>query len=568
MNEKNKNLLQRLFLLPFWKTLLIIIICLSFATIWYLFLFGRHTLYFSNIGWTYNSGGDILKAQIGWEWFRQEPWHFPLGNIESYGYPSGTSLTFLDSILLMAIPLKILSPILGSKFQYLGIWTWISIFGQMLFGMLILGEFSKSWVLKILGASFLVLSPPLIFRSFIHFSLTAQWVILAGIWFLILEYRKKFRHWGWHILFLITMFIHFYFVAMLIPLWIASLFLWWRNEKNKRKILVTALAVPVIIVIAGYVLGFFSIGGKSLAVNGFGYYSWNLNGFLNPFQYSAILNPIKTNPDGGQNEGFSYLGLGGIIFFLWGLVLFLQNENVNKYRKFFIPLLAACFLEVIFALSNVVFLNDQILWAIKLPDWLFNICSMFRSSGRFIWPVFYLMIRFGLINLLRNVRFTTPILIVLIFLQLIDIQPLFFEKKATDFSTYSSPLVSDFWAAAKKTNKQIVLLPVTGTPSILNPLIIYARQSNLLLNWGNFSRIDSENVIQYADNVWNDLAAEEPDNQTLYIFWDESWHSSEIESFSRFMYICKVDNYKLGFSTTNGLVDAGLDLEQFCAIPK
>ncbi|PKO12840.1 MAG: hypothetical protein CVU39_22140 [Chloroflexi bacterium HGW-Chloroflexi-10] len=111
---------------------------------WFVLLYGYHSLNPSEVNWIYAFGEDLFKGHIGWEWFRQEPWGFPLGRIEANGYPYGTYLFYMDSVPLLAIPLKVLSPWLGEPFQFQGIWGLLCVIGQMLAGMLILREFTHS----------------------------------------------------------------------------------------------------------------------------------------------------------------------------------------------------------------------------------------------------------------------------------------------------------------------------------------------------------------------------------------------------------------------------------------
>ena len=103
-------------------TLLLAVVSILFGLGWFVFLHGRYPLYFSHVDWIYSFGSDTLQHHLGWEWFRQDPWQFPLGRIQSYGVPFGTSLSYLDSIPLFAFPFKLISPLLGTRFQYLGLW--------------------------------------------------------------------------------------------------------------------------------------------------------------------------------------------------------------------------------------------------------------------------------------------------------------------------------------------------------------------------------------------------------------------------------------------------------------
>jgi hypothetical protein len=536
--------------------------------LWFLFLYGHYPLHFTNVSWIYKLGGDTFQHQIGWEWFRQEPWHFPLGRINAYGYPYGTTLGFTDSIPLFAIPFKILAPLLSKHFQYLGLWELTSVIGQVFFGMLILGEFTPSLTKKILGASLLVLSPILIFRAFGHDSLTAQWIILAAIWFVILEYRHKLWRGAWMVLFTIAMLVHLYFVAMIIPLWGIGLFFHYKTKKNKLTLVLDLLSIIGIVLLAGYCLGYFSLKTSVLGGYDYGSFSWNLNGFINPLTYSSILNKMSLGlPD--QYEGFSYLGLGNLILFLIAFVLFFQKDYASHQRLFLLPFALISIFYILFALSNRAFVNNLLIWDIHLPKFLNLLCSMFRSSGRFIWPVFYLLVLFGLIVIFRNLRFSTPILVLAIAIQLIDIQPLYSDKRINDFANYQSVMQAEFWSEAAKTNQHIIILPATGdVRSIYQPIASYAQNKNMTLNWGYFARADYQAIENDGDQIWNDLQANKADHQTMYFFWSPEEITIAKEKLSQKMIICEVDGFNVGLSIGNEIAHSGFDLSQYCSFPK
>ena len=548
---------------------LLLIISISFlgGLAWFLLLYGRYPLYFTNVNWIYKAGEDVFQHQIGWEWFRQEPWHFPLGRIDAYGYPFGTSVSYMDSIPLMAIPFKLLSPLLKQHFQYLGLWELMSVIGQMLMGMLIIGEFTDSYAKRIVGASLLVLSPILIYRAFGHDSLTAQWILLAGIWFIILEYRHRLWHWAWVILFAVSVLIHLYFTAMLIPLWAISLFFRYTSEKKKWMLAIDILTVVGTILLVGYCLGLFSLGANDLGAGGFGDYSWNLNGFINPAGNSAILNSIPVGAH-GQYEGFSYLGLGNLLLFLIALIIFLQKDYSRRKLFFFLPFLIVSAAFILFALSDKAFVNTQLLWNIHLPNIILVLCSFFRSSGRFIWPVFYFLVLFGIISMIRNIRFVTPFLILALILQFIDIQPLYSSKKFNGFEDYQSNLQAEFWQMAAQSNKHIVLIPTTSTyEPIYEPFALYARQNKMTLNWGYFSRANYDAIQNYANQAWKGLQANQADNQTVYIFWNSEWEKLAKSSLSGQMLVCQVDGYEIALSTNNPITQTNIDLSPYCTFP-
>ena len=86
-----------------------------------------------------------------------------------------------------------------------------------------------------------------------------------------------------------------------------------------------------------YVIGYFSIKLDDGLGWGYGYYNFNLNSFINPsgqnnngaFSWSNLL--MKKNYQNKEIEGFSYLGISGIIFF----IIFSINFFKKKYKKIF-----------------------------------------------------------------------------------------------------------------------------------------------------------------------------------------------------------------------------------------
>ncbi len=413
-------------------------ISLFFGLAWFLLLYGPHSLNFSYVDWIYVSGGDLFQHQNGWEWFRQEPWQFPLGRINAFGYPFGTYVSFTDSIPLLAMFFKLLDPLLPQNFQYLGLWELMSVTGQFIFGMLLIGEFTPSYAKKILGASLLTLSPILISRAFFHNSLTAHWILLAGIWFIVVAYRRKLWRGAWVTLFAAAILIHLYFVAMLLPLWVISLFFRYKREKNLWPLLLDILAVPVVTLLISYAIGLFSLSVGDLLAEGYGFYSWNLNGFFNSGGFSSLFGQLPTGSE-GQTEGFSYLGLGNLLILPLAVFLFIKKDFSRRNLLFILPFIVISFVYVLFALSNKAFLNAYSMWDFQLPKKIEMLFALFRASGRFIWPVFYLLVLFGLISVIRNTRYATPIILVALVVQLLEVQPLYGSKRIDGSSDLSIP---------------------------------------------------------------------------------------------------------------------------------
>ena len=193
--------------------------------------------------------------------------------------------------------------------------------------------------------------------------------------------------------------------------------------------------------------------------------------------------------------------------------------------------------------------------------------SLFRASGRFIWPVFYLVVVFGLASILRNYRWPGMVLLLALAVQYADLQPLIAIRKFDGFSSYESPLQADFWEEAAQTNRHVMLLPAsTQASTIYEPFAIYASRNHMTLNTGYFARADYAAIEAYGNQAWQDLKAGQADADTLYLVWDETWAAEARRELSGTMLVCQVDGYSVLLSPENAITGAGLDLGSYCSI--
>lgn len=541
-------------------------ISVIFGLVWFLLLFGPHTLSPTYVDWIYVSGTDLFQHQNGWEWFRQEAWRLPLGSVQSFGYPFGTTVSFTDSIPLFALLFRLFSFLLPQDFQYLGLWTLVSFIGLFFFGMQIVGEFTNSYVKKMLGASLFLLSPVFLNRIFYHNSLTAQWILLAGFWFILVEYRRKLWRGAWLLLFSVSLLVHLYFVMMLLPLWAIGLWLRFQREKKPMAIVVDILVVFIAGLSISYLIGLFSLSLGDLLGEGYGFYSWNLNGFINPLEYSAVLPGLPLGTE-GQTEGFSYLGLGNLVLLPLGLFYFVKQGRSKNVHKLIIPILLVCLAFVLFALSNRAFVHAYPLWDFRLPKKIEISFALFRASGRFIWPVFYAIVMFSLINVIKKKQWVIPILATVLILQFFDLQPLITSKRVPASLHFQTPLQSEFWNDAAKENQHVVLLPASKAHSIYEPFALYARKNHLTLNWGYFSRANLGAINEHGEQLWADILSGQADKESLFILWNPDWAELEGGGAADQLVLCEVDGFLVGLSPDNGVVKNVDSLSGLCEFP-
>ena len=147
---------------------------------------GPVNFWFSSTNWLYGSG-DLSNAQLGWKFFKDDAWRFPIGKNPNYGLELSNSIVFTDSIPLFAIIFKFLNSLGSRDFQYISLWIFLNFFLQTLFTFLIIHKSTKDNYFSLLASVLLLLSPFMLFRMSHHFSLGAHWLILASFYIFILQ---------------------------------------------------------------------------------------------------------------------------------------------------------------------------------------------------------------------------------------------------------------------------------------------------------------------------------------------------------------------------------------------
>lgn len=158
----------------------------------------------------------------------------------------------------------------------------------------------------------------------------------------------------------------------------------------------------------------------------YGYHHFNLLSFINPdngilaeakgalISKERVLNfsitKINLGNTPGAYEGFAYLGAGAILLIL--LSVFIKNINLtllfqnNNFRIIFILLTAVS----IFSITNRIGVGS-FEFTIPIPvlaTWAFGI---FRTSGRFMWIVEYLILFLAASRLIRETKSRTSIIL-------------------------------------------------------------------------------------------------------------------------------------------------------------
>ena len=501
---------------------------IAFALLLHITAFGWQSLDPASTAWLLRD--EPAQHYLGWYFFRHEPWHWPLGRIEGFGLPAGSSVAMTDAIPLLAIPFKLLSPLLPEHFQYFGLWMLACFMLNGYFGLRLMARLSEHASLRFLGALFFVLSPVLLFRAHGHEALMAQWMILAACE----RYYSGWKGRYWLLLCAIAALCHPYLLFMVLALYAAALLDAARSGSVPLRWLGAHVAFCALFVLgllwtAGYLLD------GPVDRSGYGYFSMNLLALFDPqfFNASRFFSQHAFSPDFapyGQYEGFLYLGAGMLLLLAVGTGACLAGSKparVLHWLRRDWPLYAAALTLWLLALSTKVMLGSWHLFTVPVPAAVEQVLSTFRASGRFGWPLFYLLNLYALALVVRYLprRGAQCVLLAALALQLLDQYPKYqefrtlFQARAATVNTLPSPR----WGELARHAERLVLLPPhPAMENIYIPFAHFAARHRLATNAARLARTLPGDEAAYGATSLRRLTVGERDPATIYVLFERA----------------------------------------------
>jgi hypothetical protein len=171
----------------------------------------------------------------------------------------------------------------------------------------------------------------------------------------------------------------------------------------------------------------------------------------------------------------------------------------------------------------------------RLYNWrLERIWGIFRSSGRFIWPLYYVILAFALATVLRYLsrRAATTLLVAAVLIQAVDIQAL------GGIATNRPPptlLENPAWDLARGAYRHLVLYPpqIRGVEKQCGTVYTYARQDEyvpfaykayllgLTINSGYVARPKTDALARHCAELRAQVAEGVFASDTIYVFRDD-----------------------------------------------
>lgn len=490
-----------------------------------------------NDGWLM-AGGDLSQHYLGWRAYRASPWTFPFCLTDRLSYPVTTSIMFTDSIPLLAVFFKILSPILPNTFQYFGLFGFFTYVLQGGFGALLLRKLKCSTFVSLMGSAIISFMPTIMQRMFDHTSLASQWTILAALclFFSGSAHSKQMykKIMLWCLLAFITTGLHLYLTVMMLVILFGYCFsLLLIIGPAKLKTVVATFLFPLLTALFSiFIFGGF-VGKNTLSGSLPDRFTSDVMALFNSDGWSRFGWRGFTFAYDGQYEGFAYLGIGviGLVFlFLFTFVfsaaprlvvkLKAKRSNAKTFnlRKFIIEhpktfsIIIVIFISLLLGWGSTISLSEKTIFIYPIPEKLLGIWGIFRATGRFTWIAVYsitaLVIAF---TARRYKRAGKYLIIVALVLQFMDLQP--FSRSSHSTTEYITPLRSLVWSQLSG-YKHVYFQPDIYT-EVNRAYVVtkYAFDKNMTINKGYFAR-------PLKDTTYPPT----PSSDTLY-FFNSEWEA-------------------------------------------
>jgi hypothetical protein len=479
--------------------------------------------------------GDAQFHHMAFAFFKQDSWHWPPGVFKNMSFPIGTSIGATDSIPIMAFIFKSLRSYLPLDFHYFGLWQVICLGLQGYWSFQLFYERLSSPIKSFLGSLFLTLTPVLLSWRFIHGGLCAHFLILwcMSFYFPLKEDPSfKFPLKSSLIIHFLASLIQPYFLPMTFGF--HFIFLIMRKPILSTRKFLFYLILPLMTSILGlYLAGHFEVISPQDPW-GFGYYNTDISSLINPMTSSLFIPELPLRD--GQHEGFAYLGLGVITLIIFLMTQYCKRQAI-KYIKEHKIVLLLLFAFLIYSFGSSYSIFGWKVLSISKVYWLIEpLKNIFRSSGRFIWPVYYAIIFSTVLVCLKrfNIKKWRTIFIIILFLQIIDLSPLFCRKEAlipyAMISRFKDPFKISPISINASNLKIISLFPrryggkacEKGEPLTEQQerdIFWFALENDLastaLMGAG---RAPKKLINQRCQSEWESISTNGPQKDTLYVF--------------------------------------------------
>lgn len=425
----------------------------------YLYLFGLLSLNIYNIDFV-TKGGDFTVSYLGSVFYRMDEWRWPIFTHTNLAYPYGISVHGTDGSPLLSLIFKFFHKAFGMspEVQFVGVWMFFCYILQAIASVLIFRHAFKNKFYIVVASLFFVSAPIMMTRVFVHINLMCHFIVLFTL-LLYLNNRLTKKEWIWMgVLFSFAILTCPYFLPIISGFFFILMYqkCWIEKTLSIKNLVKGLLFLAGVFGFWFYLLGMVSTE-QNLASGGWRTLGLNLTALFNPiWSQSQIFNTLTPDAD---FDADNYFGFGLLILLLVSfpsVKRLFSSENLKRNYPLALLLLGL----TLFALSSQIKLGTAVVLDYKpgpLIDWLGNV---FRYSGRFFWPVWYLLAFFVIKKFVtRFPKGAFVFLPLLLIVQVWDLYPTY--KSKSDFLYISPkeplPMVSPEWDRLNKEYENIFI---------------------------------------------------------------------------------------------------------------
>ena len=507
------------------------------------FLGGFESINPDNIDWIHEDNATAYVAQVA---YVSDQWRIPIASNPNYGSELATTLTNTGPAILLGVFQKVFR--IDGHLQLFGFWILLNFILQGLFAISVANNLtlSRSGKLMMVLASF---TPFFLFRAEIHFWLISHFVILWSINLSIhkikdMNYRTL---WRMSIICVISYLINPYLCLMTFIINIFISILIYLNERKLRRTILQNL-VPLFLVSISYILfdGFNSkiplTESLRLLLGGaYGQFSYNLISFLNPtsgfidsnYNDSNLVSDwsvtnLSFGNTKGSYEGYLYLGLGSLLLLLVVIMSSLKRRSDIKRASQITWIRAAIFISIPISLFSITHRLSIGRFEYSIVgeglDYLFSWgFSLFRSSGRFMWILGYVIIICSIYFVDKFIKSRILIFSLVIVLQVTDLGFPLFEKYQkskkehaikTDVFDYSD--FSDI-ELSKMGISKVLLYPAGNGTRGFERIALWAFDQSIVSNAFESAKINHLRISNLNRALYDEICSGNPKVNVAYV---------------------------------------------------
>lgn len=390
---------------------------------------------------------------------------------------------------LIDIGLKILDVRIIDKGQIWGVVSLLSTLILFVFSARLFRELGLSQIQAQIGSVILSTTPLFWWtqRMWLNFSSLAPLLVVTIYLYLRDRRESGLLIFKWLVLLFLAAGLNPFFLFLILPLLSVALVHQALSPKTNMFWLVAKVgSVPLVVALTLYLVGYLDDSEVPLRASGWGVFSTNILGLLDPNGVSMLLPDLPSFP---LQYDAVYLGTGSVFLFVVTLTfLFRVREGLLKaIRKHW--LLSTCLSAMwLFSLSTYLSLGNHV-YRIPIPITLENLLGIFRSSSRFAYPFIIGLVVLLVVVVSRIPKYGTYLLLLAMLLQVFDMSDSL-RHTARQANGEALPIEYDeiFWEAVPFEYGKIAIHPVWNAPDGWDECAYVAVETERETNCAYFAR--------------------------------------------------------------------------------